>query len=267
MCDLAQGLSNPEWPSCGTGNVTADVNVCAWRGVVCDNGVVTKILALSENTKGVSSLPSSIGLLSSLNFLHIGPYRGLEGTLVTSIGSLSALTYLSLFETKLNGPLPSSLALLSKGKEIQIYDNSFTGTVPEALFALQHIRILDLSGNALQGTIPSTVDAPKLYILDLGENNLVGTVPSSLATLSSLEYLVINQNSLTGSLPPELCTISGLLELSAGDNPGLTCYADCLSSLMEFDAQTKQGVCFDGKLSVHVGSRLVSRLSGLPRYW
>ena len=99
--------------------------------------------------------------LSSLSITRTFSLAWLPGTLPASIGSLTALTYLSLSNGQLNGTIPASLG------------------------GLTALTWLDLSSNQLSGPIPATLP-PSCTNMFLNGNNLTGSIPLALlATLLS----------------------------------------------------------------------------------
>jgi hypothetical protein len=134
--------------SCGGRNCDKREGVC----VKCANGDITAVI-----------LPSN----------------GLDGTIPSSVGSMTGLNYMVLSHNNLKGTIPSSLASLTQ------------------------LSSLELSWTYLEGTIPSSLASlTRLDCLDLSLNNLKGTIPSSLASLTRLTHLSLYWNALTGLVPP-----------------------------------------------------------------
>jgi hypothetical protein len=85
---------------------------------------------------------------------------------------------LSLGKNQLFGTIPSSLGALTALVALVMYDNQLVGTIPSSLGALTALGFLALSTNQLSGTIPSSLGALTALIdLFLNDNQVVGTMP------------------------------------------------------------------------------------------
>lgn len=164
----------------------------------------------------------------------------INGTLPTSLESLTKLYYLNLASNLLEGPIPDfppSLSLLD------LSFNFFSGPLPPSLFT-PHLSYLILSHNHINGRIPSVVcncmllerfnlsdnqifgEIPRCWqeegslvsFIHLGNNLLSGEIPSSLGNLTRLQFLHLNDNNLSGHLPFSLQKCSQLLLVDLGDN-------------------------------------------------
>lgn len=121
--------------------------------------------------------------------------RGLIGTLSPSIGNLSFLQALSLF------------------------NNSFNGQIPHEIGRLFRLQKLSLTINHFEGEVPANIsNCLNLEYLSFGYNKLVGVLPRELTSLSKLTDLVIHNNSFTGGIPHFLGNLTSLQSLSAADN-------------------------------------------------
>ena len=130
----------------------------------------------------------------------------LQGTKVAdwygvTVGS-GVVTHLNLSNNLLNGSIPSTLSTLSNLQELRLGDNQLTGSIPSTLSTLSNLQILDLGMNSLSGSIPTELSSlSNLQGLYLNGNQLSGSIPSSLGNLSNLQRLYLNNNQLTGSIP------------------------------------------------------------------
>ena len=121
---------------------------------------------------------------------------------VSSIGSLSSLTYISLGTNLLTGTIPSSIGAFTRLSYLLLGTNSLTGTIPSSIGSLTSLYCLDLHSNRLAGTIPSTFS--NLIILQdlnldtnyltMGSAATVSKSTFSSATLSGT--LVLSSNCL-----------------------------------------------------------------------
>lgn len=136
LCDMVASfprlkrLASP-W-SCPNESATESIAWCqnGWTGLKCN---VRKTLINSftlANQALVGSIPSSIGLLTSLK------------------------SYLWLNNNRLYGSIPPSIGNLSLISSIRLDHNFLTGTVPRSLLKLNKLITLNLNDNYLSGSLP-----------------------------------------------------------------------------------------------------------------
>ncbi|CAN1801563.1 Leucine-rich repeat protein 1 [Linum perenne] len=107
------------------------VDPCTWSHVTCNNdNRVTRLDLLMDN---------------------------LSGPLVSDLGSLDQLQYLSLEDNKLNGEIPAELGNLKNLIALDLYNNRLNGSIPTELGNLKNLVALDLFNNSLSGSIPSSL--------------------------------------------------------------------------------------------------------------
>ena len=136
----------------------------------------------------------------------------LSGTLPPSLGNLSAMTKLSLWQNSVRGTLPHSLGTLGALVSLNLDNNHFEGGLPACLGALPRLRELGLSNNKLGGSIPASFgQLSELTVLFLDDNELIGTMPRELG----------------GALPPPrmLCTCPA--HAFGGTFYGTRCWCGC----------------------------------------
>ena len=164
-----------------------------------------------------NTIPTEIGLLTQLAYWYL--HSQLTGTIPSTFGQLSALTYLYWQSSHLTGTIPSTFGSLTQLGYLDLSRNQLTGTIPSSFGSLTQLRYLDLSRNHLTGTIPSTLRGlTRLYRLDLSINHLNGTIPSSFGSLTKLQYLALPVNQLTGTISSSLGSLTQLTELSLSRN-------------------------------------------------
>ncbi|KAG5226233.1 receptor protein [Salix suchowensis] len=108
------------------------------------------------------SIPSSLGSMSSLQLLDLSN-NSLQGQIPGWIGNMSSLEFLDLSGNNLSGPLPprfeASLKLryvyLSRNKFLLLSHNNLEGEIPVQLYRLDQLTLIDLSHNYLSGNILS----------------------------------------------------------------------------------------------------------------
>ncbi|KAF5800356.1 putative non-specific serine/threonine protein kinase [Helianthus annuus] len=148
----------------------SSTDFCQWQGVTC-----------SPRHQRVTDLNLSSG--------------GLIGTLSPSVGNLSFL------------------------RVIQLFNNSFSSEIPPEIGRLFRLRQLRLAYNSFTGNIPATImNCSNLQVLNLGNNNLVGKIPDAIGSLSMLSILALPSNILQGGIPPEIGRLFSLQELYLFNN-------------------------------------------------
>ncbi|KAJ3319864.1 hypothetical protein HDV06_005840 [Boothiomyces sp. JEL0866] len=169
------GISKPVL----TGNPTVKTgDCCKDSGVICDDsnsGIVELHLQLSK----------------------------LAGSVPTSIGSLTNLTYLYLNNNTLSGNIPNSIGNLVKLKELTLNDNQLTGTLPAELANCKQLNTLTAARNKLQGPIPVAIQNMDYYVNfnlgDLSVSAATTTTDASLAATSPATSNSSNSSNTTNS--------------------------------------------------------------------
>ena len=139
-----------------------------------------------------------------------------NGTISSSIATLTELTNLLLEANEITGPIPD-LSALTKLEWLQLNDNKLTGTInvnhiPASLVSLS------LSANNLSGPFPDLSKFTSLQIIGLHRNNLTGNVSTLTGNnLSTVTSITINNNRLSGEVP-NLAHMTGLRRLAISDN-------------------------------------------------
>jgi Leucine-rich repeat (LRR) protein len=129
--------------------------------------------------------------------------NNLEGTIPSSLGSLTNLYHMNLNNNSLEGTIPSSLGSLTKLYEMYLNNNSLTGTILSSLGSITNLYHMSLNNNRLNGTIPSSLGSLRnLGTMELANNSLTGTIPSSLGSITYLHNIKLSGNALTGLVPP-----------------------------------------------------------------
>ncbi|RHN59959.1 putative non-specific serine/threonine protein kinase [Medicago truncatula] len=190
----------------GNGNLTANCSqlfMRGWRKI--------EMLGLSGN-KLHGTLPSSFGNLTSLTYLDLG-YNSIEGGIPSSIGKLCRLKYFGLSTNNLTGTLPEFLQGIDECPSRKplpnlmyfiMENNQLYGKIPDWLVELDNLIGITLAYNLLEGPIPVSIGSlPNLNYLILTGNKLNGTLPYSIGQLSKLSHLDVSFNQLTGMVTEE----------------------------------------------------------------
>ena len=171
-----------------------------------------RIIKIGIFHKKTSTLPKSIGNLSSLQVLELGYNKVM--TLPKSIGNLKSLKTLGIYYNKLM-TLPESIGDL---KSLTYFDlrNNQLSTLPESIGNLSSLQTLHLVNNQLS-TLPESIgNLTSLKKLDLSYNQLT-TLPESIGNLSLLEELNLHKLKLT-NLPESIGNLKSLKTLDLSFN-------------------------------------------------
>lgn len=129
------------------------------------------------------------------------PANNLKGTLNGTLGKLSRLRKLHLFQNSLCGEIPAEVALLTNLNTLWLYDNNLDGPLPSTFFdtgMLSSLKQLDLSKNKLSGSL-ATFDCAAfcgLQSLLLHNNKFEGAIPN-IETCTSLRILNLRKNQFS----------------------------------------------------------------------
>jgi Leucine-rich repeat (LRR) protein len=238
-----------------------------WQGITCSSAPnicelqSCEIVSLSLNAYNLNgTLPSQFFVqLPSLRKLEISSSVDLVGSIPSEVGSLSQLSFLSLYNNQLIGALPSEIGCLSQLDGISLYNNQLTGVLPSEIGSLSKLVVLYLHNNQLTGAIPSEIGAlSQLIDLYLYNNQLVGAVPSEIGSLSQLSLLFLDDNQLTGSIPPEIGYLSQLVGFSLDNNHLTGAIPSKIGSLSLLDGFSLSNNQLTGGIPSEIGS--LSRL-------
>ncbi|KAK3251073.1 hypothetical protein CYMTET_39577 [Cymbomonas tetramitiformis] len=167
------------------------------------------------------TLPTSLGSISGLTYLQIRS-NDFTGTLPTELGKLAKLKLLDFYNGgQITGHIPTELGSLEAVTYIKFEKNDLFGPFPTELGLLTTLLHLNMRYNNLNGTIPAATQLTSLW---LGHNDLSGTLPTELGLLTHItEYFDLSQNSFTGTIPTELGKLTGTsrtLDISNNDLTG-----------------------------------------------
>eukprot|EP00934_Nitzschia_sp_Nitz4_P006030 Nitzschia sp. Nitz4//scaffold187_size43274//12046//14055//NITZ4_007332-RA/size43274-exonerate_protein2genome-gene-0.19-mRNA-1//1//CDS//3329539804//6020//frame0 len=207
---LYYATSGPNWPI-EYSFLDGTTSACEWNnggrpgeeeadGIYCTDstqfGIVT-FLRLHEGEQLAGSLPTEVGLLSSLQHISLDG-NALTGTLPSEIGNLSGLQKMDLEANRLTGIIPTEIGLLSTVEHLYLEKNELSGTLPSEIGNLSSLQTFYIYGNP----------------------GITGTVPSEFEGLQSLESFSFENTTLSGSVDAIFCPIY--------EGESLSLYGDCL---------------------------------------
>ena len=143
-----------------------------------------------------STVPTELSQLPKIIILSLANNMLTGGTIPTELGLLSTLEFLELQESQLEGPIPSELGILTSLVGLYLMRNVLTNSIPSELGAISTLQTLWLHGNQLSGTIPGELEpllnrtnGTSLEYVTIGDNALLsGTVPAGLCSAGEFEF-------------------------------------------------------------------------------
>ncbi|XP_074282113.1 receptor-like protein EIX1 isoform X2 [Silene latifolia] len=192
-----------------------------------------KHLDLSENSITQEDILKSFTTLSGcrafeLEYLNLGGNGAMNGSLPTSFGKLTNLSYLDLSYNEFKGRVPASFVNLSALKYLDLSYNQLNGLIPDFIGHLTQIEHMDISSNSLQGTVFGIGNLSKLTYLDMNSNNLNLNLDTSLNWRPPFQLRTFNVHSCVIStvFPPWLRNQTQIVDLDlsgtgiSGELPG-----------------------------------------------
>uniref|UniRef100_A0A0E0K2E7 non-specific serine/threonine protein kinase n=1 Tax=Oryza punctata TaxID=4537 RepID=A0A0E0K2E7_ORYPU len=136
--------------------------------------------------RGPLHKPSS-GCDSCEHKLTFESRNNLTGTIPQTLGDVTSLKVLYLYENQLSGSIPDKIWQLSNLVQLVLGENNLSGGIPQALHNLSSLEILGLEFNMLGKALPPNMgDAlSNLQLLNLGNNMFEGRIPASLVITST----------------------------------------------------------------------------------
>ncbi|XP_058111453.1 probable LRR receptor-like serine/threonine-protein kinase At3g47570 [Magnolia sinica] len=164
------------------------------------------------------TIPIGIGRLNNARKLYFEGNE-LSEQIPSSLGNISQLLVLSLYENNLSGSIPSTIGNCKNLQFVYLRGNKFSSGLPRQLFIFPSLIELYIGNNSFTGSLPVEVGYLKtLSILNVSNNKLSGEIPSSLGNCLSLEHLLLDGNFFQESIPPTFSTLRGLRSLDLSCN-------------------------------------------------
>lgn len=210
MCDIAAALQiSPTtfgWQCIGKSPVD---NVCKWKGISCSAGLTGIYIDSTIQNLGGSISPS-IGKISSLQYLILWECS-VRGSIPDEIGQLENLLVLYLVGNALSGSIPHSVGTMTSLTYLNVEQNRLDGALPSSIGSLSNMINFVVANNALSKTIPSEIGLlTNLVTLSATNNILSGGIPTTMGGMLQLQSLYLDQNSLSGSIPTEIGLLHSL---------------------------------------------------------
>lgn len=205
---------------------------CAWFGVTCQDGHVTRLRLPANELTGV--LPDQLEGFVALQELDLrgslaGPTNHLGGVMPATLGTVASLQVLNLSHNRLSGSVPAELSALTALETLDIAGNQLNGGLPESLTGLgvttfyfqdNDLCIPDTAAmHAWLNGIPNlgSTGQPCTLVLAQGASSQVDT-----GTVFTYTLTLQNQDSaLTASNTVLYETLSPAVSLVRANPPGI----------------------------------------------
>ncbi|CAK9177852.1 unnamed protein product [Ilex paraguariensis] len=161
------------------------------------NSNMTLIHVLFESNNLIGNIPSTIGLVQTLEVLRLDR-NALSGTVPQNLNSNSLLKELYLSNNKLTGALPN-LTGLNSLNYMDLSNNSFTASaVPSWVLTLQSLTTLVMERVQLEGQVPvGLFSLPLLQTVILKNNQLNSTLDIGPSYSNKLQLVDLQSNYIT----------------------------------------------------------------------
>lgn len=124
------------------------------------------------------------------------------------VGSLSLLSFLSVWRNAFTGALPSTLWTMTPLTLLALGTNSFISSIPSSMGSLSRLSYLQMSFNRLTGTVPPTVGCLTRLTWIGGANHASNWLiqrNNESTPVKNFEHSPSEENCMTREvLPPEL---------------------------------------------------------------
>lgn len=191
-------------------------------------GDLTSLEELNLTKNDLTSLPETIGNLTLVKKLNLSDNKFI--LLPEPIGNLTSLKELNLKKNKLT-VLSGTIGYLTSLKKLNLEENILT-SLPETILTLSSLRELNFNKNKIKDLPESIGNLISLEILNLYFNKLT-SLPESIGSLTSLKELNLMYNNLI-SLPESIGNLSSLEKLNLNGNK-LTSLPETIGSLTSLE--------------------------------
>lgn len=156
-------------------------------------------------------IPPEIGALTMLENLILKNHEKLTGQIPGTIGQMSILGQLGLYNNALTGGIPHEIYGATRLNYINFQNNQLDGGLSIGIEKMTNLEKLILFNNYFSGGLPFQQFAnTKMTFLGVSNNGFSSTIPSIISRMSRLEYFYIDGNEFSGLVPENLGKIPSL---------------------------------------------------------
>ena len=171
--------------------------------------------SVNPKAKNVGASLGSLSELQNLNIYNVN----FSAPLPKEWGNLRKLVTLDLEGGQFTGALPSSLGQLTMLQSFTLYGAFFTNGMPATFCNLVQLTTLTISGAGLKSLPPClSSKLTKLTQLGVGINQIKGPFPTWVTQFPALMSLDMSSNQLSGPIPAAIGKLKKLLYLFLGYN-------------------------------------------------
>ncbi|KAL4596715.1 hypothetical protein ACB092_12G183100 [Castanea dentata] len=229
---------------------------CSWVGVDCDkkSGHVIGLELINSCLYGSINSSSSLFQLVHLQLLDLSYNNFNFSQIPSSIGNLSKLQYLRLFDSFFAGQIPSEISQLSKLSSLDLSCNSQPSSCSVlglVSFDPSSKRLLELKRPHFESLVQNLTN---LEELSLSLVNIPYPVPSLLANMSSLSFLILTSCGLLGELPTNIFQLPNAEFLHLVQNPGLIGNLPDFNRTSHLNYLNVMGTGMSGEIPASIGN-------------
>jgi hypothetical protein len=189
-----------------------------WTGVTVENDRVTRLVWASKSVKSAWTLPATIGHLTELRKLTL--YNvALSGEIPEDLYDCVKLDSLDLHQNAgLTGTISSGVGNLTELVYINFMsDTGLTGELPDELGNCSKIQWFNFSSAGFTGSMPEAWSGMTSMVnFMFYSNHLTGPVPEIFGNMENLNIVMLNRSAgLTGTLPKSIVHCSKLTSFQA----------------------------------------------------